>query len=993
MENKLQLRIEPSGVSFALPGCQDYYYPDAPKLPYLPLTLTLKPNEKISSVSLRSLQVVSVPKPRGPLLRFDPLQATNGEFAPPILSPLPSLFPEGSFSICSVGDGSERTAKLKIFPVHLYHDSVYLTTQITLSVLISQEDPIKVLVGPPRKGASPYSVILAPDEWVEEAHNLLLYHQKEGYRAEVVPLSQLADYPLADPLEIEDVSTFLDVSPVMKKRFLSYDSDLARKIRQFLIDRLLTRSVDYLTILGDATAIPPSEYIFSTYNPDTYDRAIPTDFFYMAPGSSGVDYSPLLSVGRIPVRTKQEMKDYLTKLRDYRGVCNQQWRASVTLFGGDLFHDDYYGEIQSNFMINEHTFSGQRVTKKYQSDGLYKRDSILSTLEEEDTGFLVMGSHGRGDYLRLPYGFVDSTDILSLPKKAKLPIFVSDACLNGAFDTRLSGIRYGTDAHLPLPTSFAQSLLLSKGGAIAYLGGSRINYAGMDYSYREGVVTSDCLFNTDAMLHYILASYGEKDTTLGEMAKKGVAQYLERDMGYPGDWLLKALYGFCLLGDPTHKLPGKRSKPSPSIDFTEVPTLFKNPFGEIPKISQDLLNEVVIQSSEKELTFRVSDYNTWENPLLITKKITTDDKNKATEVLPTIQKSRICVKVETPCGKEARFVAYTNFHADLRLSSPPVFLRQPLGSKKQVLVNLENVGVKPARDIYITAESKGEVLLEKKIPTLILYQQYPLSLTLSFTTLGPCDVLFRCSLKEGEKDVTDNTVLFSFQVIEGAIERIGLFKSSYVENLEDIREAVWLEKVNEVFQTEHLAYELRLIQASELLSLESLELDLLVLYDSSFFSSEGELVAKLKEFSEKGGKVLIIGPSPRKIRALVGIKSVEQFCVHQGDSSFQPFSLLRSASSFFTNPTVSLPIFEAYVPETRSLTEVISEETNILGVSEDEWLSLSVRGSYFYFSGLVSQLDFNRKSAVFTFFVDLLILPLKYQYVSKSLSYALSVPV
>jgi hypothetical protein len=160
--------------------------------------------------------------------------------------------------------------------------------------------------------------------------------------------------------------------------------------------------------------------------------------------------------------------------------------------------------------------------------------------------------------------------------------------------------------------------------------------------------------------------------------------------------------------------------------------------------------------------------------------------------------------------------------------------------------------------------------------------------------------------------------------------------------------------------------------------LEKLGLRMIVLYNSPYIENESDLIDSLEKFTKDGGKVLVIGPSSKKIRSLVGIKTSFQFTVHQGDSSFQSFSPLKSVKSYFTNPSSPVPIFESYSPETKSLKDCVKEDTYILGSSTDELVYLTVNGSYFYYSGLLSNLDFERKQETFTFFVDLLELPLVY---------------
>jgi hypothetical protein len=938
------------------------------------VTIPLALSEEIVCVKPGKIEVEKTDFKNNILAKFDPLTATNGEFVPSKISQLPDLFPPSSFTVNSSGiDSKGRTGSIKYFPIHIQGETVYLTNHCTLLIGIS--DQIDVVPKP--NYSAKKSLIISPDSLISEAEELKQIHRIDGYDSEVITLESIQqDFTMAEPLDLVQISCFLDVSSSMRKRFSNYDSDTSRKIRQFLQTRIDQKSVDYVTILGDATYIPPSDYIFSTYNPDTYDRAIPTDFFYMSPACDGVDYTIQISVGRIPVRSKDEAKTYLQKMKRYRKAYRKSWFDSVTLFGGDLFEDDFYGEIQSDFMIDQGDFLGQKVTKKYQTEGLYNRDSILSTLSQGNNGFVVMSSHGRGDYLRLPHNYIDSADILKQPILANLPIFVSDSCLNGSWDTRLSGIRYGTDPYTHLPTSFSQSLLLSQGGSIAYIGGSRINYAGMDYDYTEGVVESTRLYNTDALLHYVLSSYGSKDTTLGEITCKGLSQFIQQDMDYPGDWVLKALFGFCLLGDPTLKLPAKSVNSPNKIEIEELPVLGNHNSGEIPTLSLDQENKFIIHSDEKELKVIVSDYDSWDKPVLFSETVKPSEPGVFEIILPSLIKTRLCIRICNLSGNEKRFVAKGNYNQDLRISPQNGFLKVKAGEKINLSFLVTNDGLEEANDVLINILDGNETIFQKSIPRLIPQQQLNVNVPGFVGKLGTLPLAISCDPLPKETFTKDNSITVTFQILNTAIQRIGIFEYQYGLDGSQIRDKIWMDQINQVYIDQKQQFEIQWIAPKDMLHLEKLDLNLLVLYNTPYFDDESDLIAELEQFTSQGGKVLLIGPASKKLRSLAGIKATEQFTVHQGDSSFQSFSPMKSYSSYFTKASFPLPIFESYSPENKSLTEVIKNDTAIVGVSQDEILYLTVHDSYYYYSGLLSKLDFERKAEAFTFFIDLLSLPL-----------------
>jgi hypothetical protein len=975
------LSFYPTSVGYmtSLPGCQDYYYPGAPRVPYLPVTVPLDPTEKIAYVRSGSLQMELLDQKSSTLAKYKPLISTDGEAAQASLVQIPALFPPTSFSVISGNMGSGRIGSIKFFPLRVLDDQLYLTRQYTLVVgIVSHSVPL-ARVAPPPSYTKKISLIISPDELLAQAEELKLQHRINGYDAEVIPLSTIQQYPMADPLELSRISCFLDVSEGMRKRFASYDSDTARKIRAFLIDRLSTKSVDYVTILGDATYVPPSDYVFSTYNQDTYDRAIPTDFFYMAPSCDGVDYNLECSVGRIPVRSVQEAERYIQKMKRYQKTKQKSLLGSVALFGGDLFEDDYYGELQIGHMIDQGDFLGQKVTKKYQSEGLYTRDSILESLRTESNGFVFMSSHGRGDYLRLPKEYVDSIDILKLPPQNMLPIFVSDSCLNGSWDTRLSSIRYGSDGYLPYPTSFSQALLLSEGGAIAYVGGARINYAGMDYGFRDGVVESSRLYNTDALLHYVVSSYGQKDTTLGEIAVLGLRQYISSDMDYPGDWLLKALFGFCLLGDPTLPLPAKKSGSPATIDITQLPAIEDTNSGEIPELSMDQENKIILDSSADKLRVLISDYESWDAPVLYDALLLPDQSGKFSLTLPKLPKTRLAVRICAPSGEEKRFVFWSRFREDLRIVPPACFLRMPCGSNQTIPFHVVNDGLTDAINVSVQVIDGDSLIFEKKLPRLIPGQDYPLSFPFLFSLPDRTDPKksgksFHFSVNQLPEETffADNHAMTTFYPTDQPIQRIGILEDDYGKDGSQLRDKLWLDRINEQYLAQNQGYEVNFISSSDIGSLSDLSLSLLVLYNTPYFNNEAEVLGEVEDLVKQGAKVLVIGPTSKKIRSLLGLKTTELFTVHQGDSSFQEFKPMKSTREYFSKESYLLPIFESVSPESKSLMSVLKEDTYLLGATSDELLYLSVHDSWYFFSGYLSKLDFERKIEAFTFFVDLL---------------------
>ena len=970
--NDLQTIQTGKGIRLTLPGGLDYYYPLSPILPYIPLSIALDADESVSYIKTITNHMESQPLETISLARNPGLQSTNGESVDPSFVPCvtDSIFPSDTFSFSVVGDRSIKELSLKLFPIRLDRDKYYLSTQLELEIGIIQKK-LDIIQSDSKEKA----IILTPDELIEEAEKLKSIQEMDDYTVTVIPLSFIQKkHKPSDTASLKGISCFNDVSETYRKRFETYDYDTALQIRSYLKEAETNKTFQYITILGDASYIPPSDYIFSLYNKDSYDRAIPTDFFYMSPNAEDLDFPMEFSVGRIPVRSKSEAIHMVEKIRRYRKSFQPEWFNNVSLFGGDLFENDYYGELQNCFMIDENDFQGFKIQKFFQTDQLYNRETILKELAEANRGLLYINSHGRGDYLRLPKGYVDSSDIQKLPKKDTLPIFVSDACLNGAWDTRLSGIRYGTDKFFKYPTSFSEALLFSEGGAIAYVGGSRINYAGMDYDYSRGILESHRLYNTDALLHYVFQSYGTEETTLGDIARKGLMTYIQKDWDWPGDWLLKAVFGFCLLGDPTLRLPGKQKSSLTNIEFSELPTIREANSGELPSIQIEGTNQFQLESKTTSLLVHLSNYDSLDQAVLSTETILPQENKFFTYTLSNIPKARICLRIEAPDGSEKRFIAYGKYEQDLVLRPLDTFHSYSPDEKETFQFDVLNDGFRDASHVKVSVKKGNQALLDKEIPFLQRSVRYLISYNIDFAEQDTYMVQINCDPLPGEKSISDNTVTIKYRTEAKPGIKIGVFKSLYNVQDRSVYDKLWLDRINQYFEAQNIPAEVRLLSLDQCIHLDQQNLDKVVIYDSRYFQNNDEILSSLKKFTKSGGSVLVIGPTSKEVMKLCGIQVDDSFLMNQGDSSFQLFSILRSHRGKFTLPLFTLPCFESYAPEETDLLDSLDESAFLLGMSDDNMLYLVQNKNAFYFSGLLSGLDFERNGESLQFFIDLLLL-------------------
>ena len=375
-------------------------------------------------------------------------------------------------------------------------------------------------------------VILTSDEYLEEARTLKYIQEKDGYIVTIAKVSDINKYSEAEDPSITGVIGYVEASKEEQELLTDYKFSLSKKIISYLRELLEDNKINYLTILGDGSIIPPSYYVISPDYFNDYDQWVPTDLFYSGPNTKGKIFTIEISVGRLPFRDRDEARNIINKIKLYRESLNESWFKNIGLMGGDPFDGDYIGELMLADGVNKDYLGGMNVKKLFRTSGKFDRKSVLKSLTDEDYGIIWEEGHGGGDTLYLEPGTLDSKEILSLPQKNKLPIFLSVACGNGAYDTRVLKTDFNTNKYLKYPTSFSEALVLSNGGAIAYVGGARINYSGFSLTYKNGIPELKNKMYMDLILDIFMSNYNNKEGSLGDIAKKTLTDYVKKGWRY-----------------------------------------------------------------------------------------------------------------------------------------------------------------------------------------------------------------------------------------------------------------------------------------------------------------------------------------------------------------------------------------------------------------------------------------------------------------------------
>jgi len=954
----------------SLPESKVQYTPLAPILPYLEYSLSLQENEALAFIRVTKVMWEKLPIQSSQLAKHSTLFSFEEETVLPASLGvcLPDCYPQGSFEYTIGQKDRNPVLNVKLYPIHTWDNSVWLTEQLHLEIgICASQVPEK------EENDQKHSVIITPTELLDEARELGQYHQENGLTVDVVPLSHIQNWKVkVEPVSLSYMVGYREANESETSQIPEYDFETADQIRTYLIHLLKLGHIDYLTLFGDASFIPPSEYVISTRNADPYDKMIPTDLFYMAPEAFGREIPLRIVTGRIPIRTKEEARLYLDKNVQFRHQDSTDWIKSAALFGGDMFDDDYYGELQCSFMKNSGVFGDFSIKKYYQTDNQYNRDVIAEVMKTNPYGFMVMSSHGRGDYLRLPGGYLDSSEVIHQPSTSHYPIWVSNSCLNGSWDTRLSGIRYGTDRTLQIPTSFSESLLFSKGGAIAYVGGARVNYAGMAYQSNLGEIEVFQLYNIDAMIQYFFESYQTQEQTLGEIFFQSVRKFIQYDFDNGYDFTLKTLFGWCLLGDPTLSLPGKKATDGKPAQIMKMPPTLTGPWEEsTPFLDLSQKNSFIVNGKTKTLKVSLCDYNHFENGSIVTvlDKKTTGESFHYT--LPSMKKTRFALRFEDLEGFETRYVAYGRYPDDIEIKTPSIFRHLVKDSLYEFSIMIRNNGYNSAKEVMV--DQVGD--LEKKsllhLPNLDSFTDYSVPVLIDTSQTGHFRWKFSCTMQAQDLDDSDNSIEMEFWITDLPTHRIGVVSFTWEGPDGKLSQKLSLPRLNQYYQDQSLPIEVKALHQDDLNNLQALSLSTLVLYNIKSISDK-QLLKKIVQFEKDGGSILVMGSFDNQLISLMGIRQAADFVIRNGDSSFQPFKMMKSKEKFFSSPSYSLPCFESYSIYQSDITESLLNSAFIVGYSDDAILYILQNRRWISYSGMVPYLDFTRSTEPFLFFADLL---------------------
>ncbi len=998
------LRVESSqmGNRIALGSLPSYYQPQHPIVPMDTFQIPLQDNETIAYIKTISMDVKKMPigdiplevaqKPI-PIKDIEVISVNDpGEFAS--LSDIYSVnstirasdisktFPSKNLQFIISGDSLDRYVQVTCFPVFLLRGELYVVQSYTFEMGVTSR-----LVSSSKK-TTKNAIIVSPDEYEEAAHKLQTIQEKRGYTSRVVLLSELDTIEPLDAPAYPSTLGFLDVSESVRSRVAKYDYTVAFKLRAYLKEVVENEGLGYLTILGDATSVPPSYYILSPDRRNSYDQWVPTDLFYASPHSKGVEVPIEIAVGRLPVRDREEADAIVEKQELYADLVakNSSWLTRATIMAGAPFGEHFFGELATSQAVNQNYFSSLEVEKLYRTENKFNKDEFMRVLQEGKRGFLWAFGHGSGEGLALEPGYANAKDLLSIPQKSCLPIVLSEACGNGAWDNRLADAPFKNNTSYPYPTSFSEAVLLSQGAGIAYVGGARVNYAGWSMHYQNGIPYLTSIHYMDAILEYFIEVYSQGEGALGDWAKKALIHYADRQLMWGMNGAnVKTYFGFTLQGDPTIEYPDFDRKSDSNVPAIQPIESQPQDYRNWPLFSIDDGQEIRVQSNEKKLRVVIADYTNMSTPFVEEAESIEYSDGMHQKKFDDFHKKTYALRFITPDQKEQRIVFHGRYNHDVVVvsSDSQKLLRQ--GETRFQYATIRNDGIYPTTEFDIVCLEGEEELKRKTIsPIPVLSQKF---FYYSLHSKHASSVSYRLETQKllKESNSSDNTVDWDVQYIDQPIMRVGVLTDPSGLHTTYVQNTLQLSKLNAFFADKKEQIEISTVPYQVFdngdLSFEALGFDVVVLYTNNFPPTNPlqSFQSSLERFTSHGGVVLGLlclgqsnnGVDLQSIQSFFGIDPEERFLLYR---TAKPETEIRiQGEQKYLSSSYSIQNRYTVLPKGRNWHQIQrSSSTELIGIDESGYAALIRNQNRWFYSGFLSDQDFTQKPASLEFFLDLL---------------------
>ncbi len=717
------------------------------------------------AVSIRSTQWDRHPIPNLQMYYPNTWNNEKKHFKPELLT---GIYPDsiGDYKIELGSDGYWLT--LLVAPVLLDFDSdeMIVITNIELDVTYSINKQYS-LSSVNEESEIDKAIIICPHVLRSPAESLAVIQRNDGYEVNVITVDEIESDYTPQEEEPEDLTNFTEFSKSQKNDLELYDYDLARSIRSYLESKI--DDVSYVTIMGDGELVPPSFYYLNTMSYYEYDQYVPTDLFYASPD---LDTIPNIALGRLPVRNVEEADIVVQKISRYRKALeDDDWFHSINLAGGDPFSGGFEGEIECQALIDIGMLDGFEVEKYYKTRERFSSEDVVEAIGDE-VGFVYSINHGSGEALATEPGMVTTEDILAMSERDKLPILLTPACTNGMYDSTV--VDYDLDEYEGgKGMSFGQACIASPGGPIAYYGGSRLNYAGVNWTIEGGVVKILPFEQTDRILQEVMNAYHNWSPTLGDMAVQAYKKYIGVDGGGYSFFNTgsKTLMAFVFFGDPTIRIPetpGGSPHRIPEVEMVDAKMRAMGySMGEVPVLSIIKENKLEVTSDQSSMKYSIINLDYEVKVVSEWQRIDPSD-NRLFEIdINHEDKSYWQIRLELPNYSEVWIYYISAANNDLSVDTHREFFITEPKPRQHFIFSVINDGLKTAEDIKVDFYLDGRKIKTRLIDELESGFSEHVYFKADSVGIGKHNISVKTHFSQEDQYPDDNEYMRNLTVTEG----------------------------------------------------------------------------------------------------------------------------------------------------------------------------------------------------------------------------------
>ncbi len=326
------------------------------------------------------------------------------------------------------------------------------------------------------------------------------------------------------------------------------------KIKNCIFDYVQNSNISHVFLIGDggtdSNYSVPDQNVYANVGGYYIDNTMPGDIFYScfdnqfdwnADGDTKIgemnvdnaDISPDVLIGRLSVRTQQQILDYMGKVQTYiASAADQSFVENLLLSGVQLWS---YGDAESKSekMYNEYIapYWANHVKNTLYDSVTTVSVATLTAMFNNNMNFMHMATHGDVTIWSMGTGgSFTSSHALALDNIPGTVITI--ACITNAFDPEVSG------ASDPcLGEGFIRN---PDGGAVVYIGCSRygfgdygMNTHGVSFQYNDRVFKH---MLQDTFNHRIGSAFTQSKIDLvGQANADGTYRWVHFGLNYLGD--------------------------------------------------------------------------------------------------------------------------------------------------------------------------------------------------------------------------------------------------------------------------------------------------------------------------------------------------------------------------------------------------------------------------------------------------------------------------